>query len=288
MAEAPNSEAAGEGSFISHLVELRNRLLYCVLAVGVAFIALLAISYLHRGEFTPNYVYELLAQPLLDVMPAGTSMIATEVATPFLTPIKLALLVSLVIVVPYVLYQIWAFVAPGLYRHERRLVAPLLLSSTALFYAGMAFAYFVVFPVVFKFFVGTAPKGVAVMTDIKAYVDFIFTMFFAFGVAFEVPVALVLLVKMGAVDPHKLAAKRPYVLLGIAVVAAVLTPPDVLSQVFLAAPMYLLFELGLLVSRRMKPTTADENSSMTDADADAAFDEHERALADGKRGRPRE
>lgn len=287
MAEAPNPDA-GEGSFISHLIELRNRLIYCVLAVVVVCIALLFLSYIQRGEFTPNYVYELLAQPLLDVMPAGTSMIATEVATPFLTPIKLTLLASLVLAVPFVLYQIWAFVAPGLYRHERRLVVPLLISSTGLFYAGMAFAYFVVFPAVFNFFVGTAPKGVAVMTDIKSYVDFIFTMFFAFGIAFEVPVALVLLVKMGAVDPHKLAAKRPYVLLGVFVIAAILTPPDVLSQTFLALPMYLLFEVGLFVSRRMKPIASAAESPMTDADADAVFDEHERALANGKSGRRRE
>jgi len=281
MAEAPNPEAASEGSFISHLVELRNRLLYAVVGVLVVFAVLLA-------GFGANSVYETLAQPLLDAMPAGTSMIATDVASPFLTPIKLTLLASLVIAVPFVLYQVWAFVAPGLYRHERRLVAPLLISSTGLFYGGMAFAYFVVFPVVFTFFVGTAPKGVAVMTDIKSYIDFIFTMFFAFGIAFEVPVALVLLVKMGAVDPHKLAAKRPYVLLGVFVIAAILTPPDILSQTFLALPMYLLFEIGLFVSRRIKPITADNEPAMTDTEADAAFDEHERALADGKNGRPRE
>jgi len=273
MAEAPNPEA-GEGSFISHLVELRNRLLYAVIGVLVVFAVLL-------GGFGANSVYEMLAQPLLEAMPAGTSMIATDVASPFLTPIKLTLLASLVIAVPFVLYQIWAFVAPGLYRHERRLVAPLLISSTGLFYAGMAFAYYVVFPVVFNFFVGTAPKGVAVMTDIKSYIDFIFTMFFAFGIAFEVPVALVLLVKMGAVDPHKLAAKRPYVLLAVFVIAAILTPPDVLSQTFLALPMYLLFEVGLFIARRMKPMTSEE-SPISDAEADAAFDEHERALADAK------
>lgn len=278
MADAPNPEA-GEGSFISHLVELRNRLLYAVIGVLVVFAVLL-------GGFGANSVYEMLAQPLLDAMPAGTSMIATDVASPFLTPIKLTLLASLVIAVPFVLYQIWAFVAPGLYRHERRLVAPLLISSTGLFYAGMAFAYYVVFPVVFNFFVGTAPKGVAVMTDIKSYIDFIFTMFFAFGIAFEVPVALVLLVKMGAVDPHKLAAKRPYVLLAVFVIAAILTPPDVLSQTFLALPMYFLFEVGLFIARRMKPIASDE-PAMSDAEADAVFEEHERALADAK-GKERE
>ncbi|MFP5350722.1 MAG: twin-arginine translocase subunit TatC [Gammaproteobacteria bacterium] len=274
----PNPEP-GEGSFISHLVELRNRLLYAVVGVLAVFAVLLV-------GFGANSVYETLAQPLLEAMPAGTSMIATDVASPFLTPIKLTLLASLVVAVPFVLYQVWAFVAPGLYRHERRLVAPLLISSTALFYAGMTFAYYVVFPVVFNFFVGTAPKGVAVMTDIKSYIDFIFTMFFAFGIAFEVPVALVLLVKMGAVDPHKLAAKRPYVLLGVFVIAAILTPPDVLSQTFLALPMYFLFEVGLFVARRMKPKTSEE-APISDAEADAVFDEHERALSDAK-GKERE
>lgn len=274
MAEPQKPEAA-EGSFISHLVELRNRLLYAVVAVALVFAALLLVA-------GANRVYEVLAQPLLDVMPAGTSMIATDVASPFLTPVKLTLLASIVIAVPFVLYQIWAFVAPGLYRHERRLVAPLLISSTGLFYGGMAFAYFVVFPVVFNFFVGTAPKGVAVMTDIKSYIDFIFTMFFAFGIAFEVPVALVLLVKMGAVDPHKLAGKRPYVLLAVFVIAAVLTPPDVLSQTFLAVPMYLLFEIGLFISRRLQPVVADADASMTDAQAEAEFARHDQALADSK------
>lgn len=246
MAEPEKSEFA-EGSFVSHLIELRNRLLYAMIAIAVIFAPL---------AFYSNDVYELLARPLIDVLPQGTSMIATDVASPFLTPIKLSLLVAVVIAVPFILYQLWAFVAPGLYRHERRLVVPLLVSSTVLFYAGMAFAYYVVFPVVFTFFVGTAPKGVAVMTDIKSYLDFVFTMFFAFGIAFEVPVALVLLVKMGAVDPESLAKKRPYVLLGVFVIAAILTPPDVFSQTFLALPMYVLFEVGLLVSRRMRRADA--------------------------------
>lgn len=249
---APQRSEAAEGSFISHLIELRNRLLYSMLAVGVAFVPLAIYS---------NDVYELFARPLLEVLPQGTSMIATEVASPFLTPIKLALLAAVVVAVPFILYQMWAFVAPGLYRHERRLVVPLLVSSTLLFYAGMAFAYYVVFPVVFTFFVGTAPKGVAVMTDIKSYIDFVFTMFFAFGIAFEVPVALVLLVKMGAVEPETLARKRPYVLLGAFVVAAVLTPPDVFSQTFLALPMYVLFEVGLFVARRMRSVDLESEAT---------------------------
>jgi len=265
---APDLPENAEGSFISHLVELRNRLLYAVIAVGVVF----AVTVPFR-----NTVYELLARPLLAALPQGQTMIATDVATPFLTPIKLALMVSVVIAIPYLLYQLWAFVAPGLYRHERRLVLPLLLSSSLLFYAGMAFAYFVVFPLVFDFFVSTAPTGVAVMTDIKAFLSFAFTMFFAFGIAFEVPIAVVLLARMGVVDPDALAKKRPYVVLSAFVVAAVLTPPDVFSQTFLAVPMLLLFEVGLFFARRMRPvgdepTTADEPRELSDAEMEAELD----------------
>ncbi len=281
---AQPDEPSAEGSFLSHLIELRNRLLRAVVAVGIVFAALVPFA---------NQVYEFLADPLLDVLPSGTSMIATEVASPFLTPIKLTFLAAIVVAVPYLLYQLWAFVAPGLYRHERRLVMPLLLSSTVLFYAGMAFAYFVVFPVVFTFFVGTAPKGVAVMTDIRSYLDFVFTMFFAFGIAFEVPVALVLLAKMGVVDPESLAKKRPYVVLGIFVIAAFLTPPDIFSQTFLAVPMLILFEVGLFVARRLRlrgeaegESGGDEHREMTEAEMDAELDRHEQALSDtdGKRG----
>jgi sec-independent protein translocase protein TatC len=275
-------EPSAEGSFLSHLIELRNRLLHAVIAVGIVFAALVPFA---------NQVYEYLADPLLDALPAGTSMIATEVASPFLTPIKLTFLAAIVVAVPYLLYQIWAFVAPGLYRHERRLVMPLLVSSTVLFYAGMAFAYFVVFPVVFTFFVGTAPKGVAVMTDIKSYLDFVFTMFFAFGIAFEVPVALILLARMGVVDPESLAKKRAYVVLGIFVIAAFLTPPDVFSQTFLAVPMLILFEVGLFIARRMRPDETEDASAtgdhqeMTEAEMDAELDRHEQTLSDtdGKR-----
>lgn len=276
---AQPDEPGAEGSFLSHLIELRNRLLYALIAVGIVFAVLVPFA---------NDVYELLADPLLEAMPAGTSMIATEVASPFLTPIKLTLFAAVVIAVPFLLYQLWAFVAPGLYRHERRLVMPLLLSSTVLFYAGMAFAYFVVFPMVFSFFVGTAPKGVAVMTDIRSYLDFVFTLFFAFGIAFEVPVALVLLVKMGVVDPESLAKKRPYVVLGVFIIAAVLTPPDVFSQTFLAIPMLILFEVGLFIARRMRPSEEAEDSAsgagehreMTDAEMEAELDGHEQALSD--------
>jgi len=255
MADEPKLENA-ETTFLSHVVELRNRLFYALLGVGVVCIALLPFA---------NDVYQFIANPLLQKMPAGTSMIATDIASPFMTPIKLVFIVSLVIAAPWVLYQLWAFIAPGLYRHERRLVFPLLLSSTVLFYSGMAFAYFAVFPLVFEFFIATAPPGVSVMTDIKSYLDFVFGMFIAFGIAFELPVALVLLARIGIVNPHKLAQQRPYVILAIFVIAAILTPPDVFSQTFLALPMYVLFEAGLVVARRVyrdrdaEDAAADQN-----------------------------
>lgn len=266
MAEPDKPEESGGngGSFLSHLLELRNRLLYAMVAIGVAFLVLVPFS---------NEVYALLAKPLLDVLPKGASMIATEVASPFLTPIRLTLAVALVVAIPFVLYQLWAFIAPGLYRHEKRIALPLLFSSIVLFYGGMAFAYFVVFPVAFGFFAHSAPEGVVMMTDIKSYLDFVFSMFFAFGVAFEIPVAVVILSHMGVVDPEALATKRSYVILGAFVVAAVLTPPDVFSQVLLAVPMIVLFEVGLFFARRLKRARSE------DAETD------ETALSEtGKRG----
>ena len=238
-----DSPGGAEGSLISHLLELRDRLLYSVIAIGVVFGALL--------PFTSD-VYTLVAKPLIGVLPAGAGMIATEVASPFLTPIKLTLAVAVVITIPFLLYQLWAFVAPGLYRHEQQLVMPLLVSSTLLFYGGMAFAYFVVFPMAFGFFVHALPPGVTMMTDIRSYLDFVFSMFFAFGISFEVPVAVVLLARMGVVDPYMLSQKRPYVILWAFIVAAVITPPDIFSQFFLAVPMILLFEVGLFFARRIK------------------------------------
>ncbi len=238
-AEAP---ADGAGSLISHLFELRDRLLYAVIAVALAFFALVPFA---------NEVYALIAGPLMAVLPPGMSMIATDVASPFLTPLKFALAAAVTVTIPFLLYQLWAFVAPGLYKHERRMVIPLLVSSILLFYAGMAFAYFVVFPTVFGFFVNILPPGVQMMTDIKSYLDFVFSMFFAFGIAFEVPVAVVILVRMGIVNPDTLAEKRPYIIVGAFVVAAVLTPPDVLSQFLLAIPMLILFEIGLFIARRL-------------------------------------
>lgn len=260
MAQSENPGAA-EGSLISHLLELRDRLLYALIAIAVVFGALLPFT----GE-----VYTMVAQPLMGVLPAGATMIATDVASPFLTPIKLTLAVAIVITIPFLLYQIWAFVAPGLYKHERRLVMPLLVSSTVLFYGGMAFAYFIVFPMAFGFFVQSLPTGVTMMTDIRSYMDFVFSMFFAFGIAFEVPVAVILLSRMGVINPETLANKRPYVVLWAFIVGAVLTPPDVFSQIFLAVPMIILFEIGLFVARRMKRA------------ADAAVDSGRRDLSENE------
>ena len=276
MAE-PNDTNVPEGSLISHLLELRDRLLYAVIAIAIVFGALVPFS----GE-----VYTLVAKPLMDVMPKGASMVATDVASPFLTPIKLVLAVAIVSTIPVLLYQLWAFVAPGLYRHERRLIMPLLVSSTLLFYGGMAFAYFVVFPMAFGFFVGALPPGVTMMTDIKSYMDFVFSMFFAFGIAFEVPVAVVLLAHMGVFNPDALAGKRPYVILWAFIVAAVLTPPDIFSQFFLAVPMIILFEIGLFIARRMKRTadaaTETEHRGLSDTEIDAEFKKHDEAFSDKK------
>jgi sec-independent protein translocase protein TatC len=279
MAE-PEHPAGAEGSFLSHLLELRNRLLYAILSVALVAVPLLVFS---------NEVYSFVARPLLEALPKGASMVATDVASPFLTPVKLAFIAAFVIAVPFVLYQLWAFIAPGLYRRERRLVAPLIVSSTVLFYGGMAFAYFIVFPLVFAFFVATTPPGVTVMTDIKSYMDFVFSMFIAFGIAFEVPVAVVLLSHMGVVDPETLAKKRPYVVLWVFIAAAVLTPPDVFSQTFLAAPMLLLFEAGLFVARRLRPAGAADGDTkvMTDAEIEAEFARHDRRFSEKKKKRRR-
>jgi sec-independent protein translocase protein TatC len=228
-----------EQPLLYHLIELRDRLLRMVLVVAVLFVALVPFS---------NTLFSLLSGPLLAHMPEDGSMIAIEVASPFLIPFKLTLFLAVFIAIPYVLSQLWSFVAPGLYRHERRLVMPLLVSSTALFYAGAAFAYFVVFPLVFAFFTAAAPEGVSVMTDISRYLDFVLTLFFAFGAAFEVPVVTVLLIWTGMTTQAALREKRPYVIVGAFVLGMVLTPPDVISQTLLAVPVWLLFELGLYFS----------------------------------------
>jgi sec-independent protein translocase protein TatC len=235
-----NSEEAFEQPFISHLIELRNRLLRVVICVLVVFLALASYA---------NEIYSLLAGPLLKHMPKNSTMIAIDVASPFFTPFKLALVVAVFISIPVILYQFWAFVAPGLYKRERRLILPLLIASTLLFYLGVAFAYFVVFPLVFGFLTAAAPTGVAVMTDITKYLDFVLTMFFAFGICFEVPIFTIVLVWTGLVTPATLADKRPYVIVAAFIIGMLLTPPDAISQTLLAIPMWMLFEIGLLFSR---------------------------------------
>ncbi|MGH8581223.1 MAG: twin-arginine translocase subunit TatC [Gammaproteobacteria bacterium] len=225
-------------SFISHLAELRARLLR-----GLAAVVLVTASLLYFA----NDLYALVARPLIEKLPQGSTMIATEVASPFFAPLKLTLVVAVFVAVPYLLHQAWAFIAPGLYRHERRLALPLLFASTLLFYAGAAFAYWVVFPVVFGFFTATAPEGVAIMTDISKYLDFILTMFLAFGIAFQVPILTVLSVYAGMTTRERLARLRPHVIVAAFVIGMVLTPPDVVSQTMMAVPMWLLFELGMLV-----------------------------------------
>ncbi len=234
------SDTDHEQPFISHLIELRTRLLRVVSGVLLVFVALSPFS---------NPIYSMLAGPLTRHMPAQSSMIAIDVLSPFLTPLKFTLVLAVFITIPWILYQVWAFIAPGLYQKEKRLALPVLISSTLLFYCGMAFAYFVIMPIFFAFITSTAPEGVAVMTDINRYLDFVMTIFFAFGVAFEVPVATVILVLIGIVTPEAMAAKRPYVIVGAFVVGMLLTPPDVISQTLLAVPMWLLFEVGIFVSR---------------------------------------
>jgi sec-independent protein translocase protein TatC len=235
-----------EMSLVDHLIELRSRLLRGVVGLVLVFLCLFPFA---------QSLYTWLAQPLLAKMPAGTSMIATGVVTPFFVPLKVTGLAALLLALPWVLYQVWAFVAPGLYAHEKRWVGPLVVASTLLFFAGMAFAYFAVLPMVFGFITGFAPEGVAVMTDIAAYFDFVLGLFIAFGVTFEVPVLVVVLIAAGIVTPQKLRDSRPYVIVGAFVLGAIFTPPDVISQLMMAIPLWLLFELGVLVGARFEPAT---------------------------------
>jgi sec-independent protein translocase protein TatC len=228
---------------VAHLTELRDRLLRALLAVLVVFICLFPFA---------NKIYAFVSEPLRALLPAGTSMIATEVASPFLTPFKLTLVAAIFLAIPYVLYQAWSFIAPGMYRHEKRLAIPLLVSSILLFYAGAAFAYFVVFPLIFAFFTSVGPEGVAIMTDINSYLDFVLKLFFAFGLAFEIPIAAVLLIWSGITTADALARKRPYIIVGCFVMGMLLTPPDIISQSLLALPMWLLFELGVYFGRLVK------------------------------------
>ncbi|WP_417510206.1 twin-arginine translocase subunit TatC [Methylophaga sp.] len=226
--------------FISHLVELRDRLLKGVLVVLVIALCLLPFS---------NNLYHFLSEPLLEQLPETSTMIATEVASPFLTPFKLTLSTAILLAVPVLLYQLWAFVAPGLYAHEKKLVFPLLFASTILFFLGIVFAYYAVFPLIFAFLTQAAPEGVAVMTDISSYLDFVLKLFFAFGLAFEVPIATVLLIWTQATTVESLKQKRPYIIVGAFVVGMLLTPPDVISQTLLAVPIWFLFEMGLFSAR---------------------------------------
>ncbi|MCP4043295.1 MAG: twin-arginine translocase subunit TatC, partial [Gammaproteobacteria bacterium] len=245
--------------FLAHLVELRDRLLRIVLAVFIIFLGLFPFA---------NELYLHVAEPLLSHLPEGASMIATEVASPFLTPFKLTLVMAIFLAMPMVLFQGWSFVAPGLYRHERRVVMPLMVVSIVLFYTGMLFAYYVVFPLVFGFFTSVAPEGVAVTTDIARYLDFVLKLFFAFGLAFEVPIVAIVLVWTGVSTPESMAQKRPYIIVGAFVFGMLLTPPDVVSQTLLALPMWILFEIGIFFSRSFVRSDGEADDSGDDEDGE--------------------
>ena len=238
-----------EQPFLEHLIELRSRILRGLVVVGVLFVPI---------YFFANDLYSWVAAPLMAQLPEGSSMIATQVASPFFTPLKLALFAAIFVGVPYLLHQMWAFVSPGLYRHEKKFALPLLLSSIVLFYLGMVFVYYLVFPLVFAFFTTVGPEEIAIMTDIDQYFNFVLKMLIAFGLAFEVPIATVLLIWSGLTTPDNLAKKRPYIILGCFVVGMLLTPPDVVSQLLLALPTWLLFEVGILLGRMTEKKEAAE------------------------------
>lgn len=237
-------------SLFDHLLELRNRVLRAILGVIIVFCCLVYFA---------QDIYQYVAQPLLSAMPEGSQMIATDVASPFFAPFKLTLVLSLFIAMPFVLYQIWSFVAPGLYSNEKRLIVPLMFGSTLLFYSGIAFAYFLVFPVVFAFFTSVAPEGVVIATDISSYLDFILKLFFAFGAAFEIPIAIILMCWTGMTTPDSLREKRAYVVVGAFVIGMLLTPPDIISQTMLAVPMLLLFEVGIIIASFYYKEDEDES-----------------------------
>ncbi|PKH88351.1 twin-arginine translocase subunit TatC [Colwellia sp. Bg11-28] len=245
-------------SLFDHLLELRNRLLRSILGVLIVFCCLVYFA---------QDIYQYVAQPLLATMPEGSQMIATDVASPFFAPFKLTLVLSLFIAMPFVLYQVWSFVAPGLYSNEKRMIAPLMFGSTLLFYSGIAFAYFLVFPVVFAFFTSVAPEGVVIATDISSYLDFILKLFFAFGAAFEIPIAIILMCWTGMTTPDSLREKRPYVVVGAFVIGMLLTPPDIISQTMLAVPMLILFEVGIIIaSFYHKEEDEDESNNIKEND----------------------
>jgi len=239
-------------SIFDHLLELRTRLLHAIMGVLVVFCCLVAFA---------QDIYQYLALPLLNTMPEGSQMIATDVASPFFAPFKLTIVLSVFLSMPYILFQMWSFVAPGLYRNEKRLIIPLMLGSTLLFYTGIAFAYFLVFPVVFAFFTSVAPEGVVIATDISSYLDFVLKLFFAFGAAFEIPIAIILLCWTGVTTPDSLRNKRPFVVVGAFVIGMMLTPPDIISQTMLAIPMLILFELGIIIASVYSNKNEEEGSN---------------------------
>jgi len=258
MSEQSPDQAQHSLPLITHLLELRDRILKVVIVVLVIFFSLVYFA---------NDIYHYIAIPLTSQLPEGSSMIATGVATPFFTPIKLTIVLSIFIAIPAILHQVWAFIAPGLYKHERKLIAPLVISSALLFYMGMVFSYYVVFPLVFSFFTSTAPEGVTIATDISSYLDFVLKLFFAFGLAFEIPVATLVLCWTGATTPDALRAKRPYIVVAAFVFGMLLTPPDVISQTLLAVPMLILFELGLLFARfYVKKSGQDDDTDFNESE----------------------
>ncbi len=258
MQEQKNAEPAEMG-FFDHLRELRDRLLKIIIAIVIGVVVMVPFG---------DILYHWLAGPLLHHLPEGSTMIATKVTSPFLIPFKLSMMTGIVLVIPYILYQVWAFIAPALYQNEKKLVFPLLAASIALFAAGIAFAYFVVFPLVFAFFINAAPEGVAVMTDISEYLDFVIALFFAFGLSFQVPIATILLLGTGAVTRQQLGNARPYVVVGAFVLGMLLTPPDIISQILLALPMWLLFELGILVAPLLFDLKKREAEAQAEAEAE--------------------
>ncbi len=276
MSDEEDLEESKAGSLMSHLVELRDRVVRMVLAILIIFVGLF---------YWANDIYIYLAEPLTRHLPEGANMIAIDVASPFLTPFNLVLMLAVFLAMPVILYQCWAFVAPGLYANEKRLAAPLLVSSILLFYAGVAFAYYIVFPLVFGFFTRIGPEIVNISTDIGRYLDFVLALFFGFGLAFEVPIATIILVALGFTTPKKLAEKRPYVIVGAFIVGMLLTPPDIISQVLLALPMWVLFEAGLIASaiifkdREFDEDDVDEDEdepgSLTEAEMEAELDQAE-------------
>jgi len=262
MSESETAKDSKSGSLMSHLFELRDRVVRMVLAVLVIFLGLF---------YWANDIYSYLAAPLTRHLPEGSTMIAIDVASPFLTPFKLVLMLSVFLAMPVILYQFWAFVAPGLYKNEKRIAGPLLVSSIFLFYAGMAFAYYIVFPLVFGFFTSIGPEMVNISTDIGRYLDFVLALFFGFGIAFEVPIATIILVAIGFTTPAKLAEKRPYIIVGAFIFGMFLTPPDVISQVLLAIPIWILFEAGVIASRiifKDRLLEAEAENDLDDSDDD--------------------